>query len=138
MFQNLFNLHRECAFDKVLVTERQIAESFQYRPSVLYNIEKIVFSINSIISSSSAHSNIKHNEKNHLTFAATPTPKTTLSTPMHSTSFSNRADIEAFQQKKNSIPSKTIPIATSPIDSNEIDLTKLVRETYLNNTVMYN
>ncbi|CAF2849276.1 unnamed protein product [Rotaria sp. Silwood2] len=134
MFQNLFNLHRECAFDKVLVTERQIAESFQYRPSVLYNIEKIVFSINSIISSSSAHSNIKHNEKNHLTFAATPTPKTTLSTPMHSTSFSNRADIEAFQQKKNSIPSKTIPIATSPIDSNEIDLTKLVRETYLNNT----
>ncbi|CAF0812885.1 unnamed protein product [Rotaria sordida] len=134
MFQNLFNLHRECAFDEVLASERQITESFKYRPSVLFNIEKIHFPINSIISSLSTHSDIKHSEKNHLTFAATPTPQTSLPTPIRSTTFSNRADIEAFQQKKNSIPSKTMQITKSPIDSNEIDLTQLIRETYPNNT----
>ncbi|CAF4770370.1 unnamed protein product [Rotaria sp. Silwood1] len=133
MFQNLLNLQHDCAFNEVLASERQIAESFQYRPSVLFNIEKICFSINSMISSSSTHSDIKHTDKNHLTFTATPTPKTSLPTPSRSTSFSNRADIAAFQQKKNSIPSKTIPIVQSPIDSNEIDLTKLIRETYPNN-----
>jgi hypothetical protein len=113
MFQNLFNLHREFAFDEVIINERRIAESFQYRPSLLPNIEKLRFS---------PHSTITNNEKNRLTFAATPTPKTFIPT---STSFSNRADIEAFQHKKESIQS---------IESNEIDLTKLIRETYANNT----
>jgi hypothetical protein len=113
MFQNLFNLHREFAFDEILINERQIAELFQYRPSLLPNIEKLRFS---------THSMIINNEKNRLTFAATPTPKTFI--PI-STSFSNRADIEAFQQKKESI---------QPIESNEIDLTKLIRETNANNT----
>jgi hypothetical protein len=108
MFQNLFNLHREFAFDEVLINEHQIARTFQYRPSLLSNIEKLRF------------------PKNPLTFAATSTPKTFLS---NSTSFSNRADIEAFQQKKES--NQRIP---SPIESNEIDLTKLIRDTYANNT----
>jgi hypothetical protein len=121
MFQNLFNLHREFAFDEVLINELQIAESFQYRPSLLPNIEKISFPTQSVIT------NI---DKNRLSFAATPTPKTLLPTPVRSTSFSNRADIEAFQQKKEPIPSKTI----QPIESNEIDLTKFIRETYPNNT----
>jgi len=121
MFQNLFNLHREFAFDEILINERQIAELFQYRPSLLPNIEKLRFS---------THSMIINNEKNRLTFAATPTPKTFI--PI-TTSFSNRADIEAFQQKKESI--QTIK---SPIESNEIDLTKLIRETYSNNTYVFN
>ncbi len=121
MFQNLFNLHREFAFDEVLINERQIAESFQYRPSLLSNIEKLRFV---------THSVITNGEKNRLTFAATPTPKTFLST---STSFSNRPDIEAFQQKKESI--QTIK---SPIESNEIDLTKLIRDSYANNTYVFN
>ena len=114
MFQNLFNLHREFAFDEVLYSERQIAESFQYRPSLLPNIEKIRFPIHSVTA-------------NRLTFAATPTPKTFLTTPVRSTSFSNRADIEAFQKKKQSVLPK-------PIESNEIDLTKFIRETYSNNS----
>jgi len=112
MFQNLFNLHREFAFDEILITEHQISQSFQYRPSLISNIEKLRLPMN--------------NEKNSLTFTATPTPKTFLS---NSTSFSNRADIEAFQQKKES--NQRIP---SPIESNEIDLTKLIRDTYANNT----
>jgi hypothetical protein len=120
MFQNLFNLHREFAFDEVLINERQIAESFQYRPSLLSNIEKLRFSI---------HSMTTNIEKNRLTFTATPTPKTLLP---KSTSFSNRPDIEAFQQKK-----KPIQPIKSPIESNEIDLTKLIRETYSNTTYVF-
>jgi hypothetical protein len=100
----------------------------------LPNIEKIRFSKPPIISSSSINSVITNADKNHLIFTATPTPKTSLPTPVHSASFSNRADIEAFQQKKEPIQSKPIRIMQSPIESNEIDLTKLVRDTYSNNT----
>jgi hypothetical protein len=121
MFQNLFHLHREFAFDEVLFNERHIAESFQYRPSLLPNIEKIRFPVQSVITNT---------DKSRLTFAATPTPKTYLPTPVRSTSFSNRADIEAFQLKKESIPTKTI----QPIESNEIDLTQFIRDAYPNNT----
>jgi hypothetical protein len=95
----------------------------------LPNIEKIRFSKPPVISSSSINSVITNADKNHLIFTATPTPKASLPTPVHSTSFSNRADIEAFQQKK-----EPIRIIKSPIESNEIDLTKLVRDTYSNNT----
>ncbi|CAF3205443.1 unnamed protein product [Rotaria socialis] len=125
MFQNLFNLHRQGAFERVRISEHQIAESFQYRPSVLANIEKLRLPMNSITSSSSIHS-----EKNHATFTATPTPNTSLATPVRSTSFSNRADIQAFQQKKNPVSLKILPA----IESNEIDLTKLIRETNQNKT----
>jgi hypothetical protein len=129
MFQNLFNLHREFAYDEIIVNERQIAESFQYRPSLLSNIERIRFNAPSIIPSSISTSNlITNTDKNRLTFAATPTPKTSLSTAVRSTSFSNRADIEAFQQKK-----ETIQPVRPIIESNEIDLTKLIRDSYSNN-----
>jgi hypothetical protein len=118
MFQDLFHLHRESAFDEVLRNEHRLAEAFQYRPSLLPNIEKLRLS---------THSMLTNIDKNHLTFAATPTPKTLI--PI-STSFSNRADIEAFQKRKE-------PIRRSPIESNEIDLTKLIRETYANNTYVF-
>lgn len=117
MFQKLFILHREFAFNDVLINERQIAESFQYRPSLVPNIEKLRFF---------KHSVITNNEKTRLTFSPTPTPKIVL--PAH-TSFSNRADIEAFQQKKE-------PIQT--IESNEIDLTKFIRDEYTKNKYVFN
>ncbi|CAF1092793.1 unnamed protein product [Rotaria magnacalcarata] len=123
MFQNLLNLHNRGDFERVRISEHQIAESFQYRPSVLANIEKLRLPMNSITSSSRIHS-----EKNHASFTATPTPNISLATPVHSTSFSNRAEIQAFQQKKNPVSPKILPA----IESNEIDLTKLIRETNQN------
>ncbi|UJR27844.1 hypothetical protein I4U23_009109 [Adineta vaga] len=73
---------------------------------------------------------IANTEKNRLIFSATPTPKTAV----HLTSFSKRADIEAFQQKQESMQLKSIEKLPTPIESNEIDLTKLIRDTYPNNT----
>jgi hypothetical protein len=101
MFQNLFRLHREFAFDEVLTNEGRIARAFQYRPSLISNIEKLRFTNNS----------------------------TTKKILPNSTSFSNRAHIEAFQQKKET-SQRILPT----IESNEIDLTKLVRDTYANDT----
>ena len=130
MFQNLLNLHREFAFDKVLLSERRITESFQYRPSVLPNIQKLRLpKPPSLSSSSSMHSVISNTERHRLVFSPTPTPRTRLPTPVHSTSFSKRADIETFQHKQESLPLKSTQKPISPIESNEIDLTKLVRET---------
>lgn len=100
MFRKLFILHREFAFHDVIHHESQIAQLFQYRPSLLPNIKSLQFLL-----------------QNSLRFSSTPIPNTTISS---SISFSNRADIEAFQQKK-----QVIPI----IESNEIDLTKLIRDT---------
>jgi hypothetical protein len=121
MFQNLFSFHREFAFDKVLLHERRIAEVFQYRPCLISNIDKLGFPMTSVLI---------NQETNPLHFSAKRTPKTFLSA---STSFSNRADIEAFQQKKQS-PIQRIP---TPIESNEIDLTKLIRDTNQNNTYVF-
>ncbi|CAF1288436.1 unnamed protein product [Adineta steineri] len=134
MFQNLFNLHRELALDAVIINERQIAATFQYRPSVLPNIEKIRFSKTSVISSSLVNSVMTTTDNNRLIFTATSTPKASAPTPVHSTSFSNRADIEAFQHKKESLESKSTPKQYSSIESNEVDITQLVRDTYSNNT----
>lgn len=117
MFQNLLNLHRESAFRKVLINERKIAEAFLYRPSVLINIKKLYFPV--------------HTDKIQLTHNASDT---SLIKSVSSTSFSNRADVDSFQQKKASIPStSTIESTISPFPSNEIDLTKLIRETNSNN-----
>lgn len=87
MFQHLFHLHREFAFDEVLTSEQRIAELFQYRPSLLSNIEKLraTLPIKPIVT--------------------------------HSKGFSNRADVEAFKQKTDSTPLKLpSPIASNEID----------------------
>ena len=82
MFQNLFDLHRELPFEQILLHERQIAQSFQHRPRLLPNIEKLRCSTSTV----------------------------SLAAPVIPFSFSNRPEIE----------------------SNEIDLTKLIRDTYAN------
>lgn len=87
MFQQLFHLHREFAFDEVLTSEQRIAELFQYRPSLLPNIEKLraTLPIQPIVTQSKG--------------------------------FSNRADVQAFKQKTNPIPLKQAsPIASNEID----------------------
>ena len=87
MFQHLFHLHREFAFDEVFTSEQRIAELFQYRPSLLSNIEQL---------------------------RATLPIKPTVT---HSKGFSNRADVEAFKQKTDPTPLKLpSPIASNEID----------------------
>lgn len=96
MFQNLFHLHREFAFDEVIKQEQRIAELFQYRPTLLPNIEQL-----------------------RATLSVKSTPNK---------SFSNRADINAFQHKTET----SLPRIPSPVPSNEIDLTKFIRDTQPN------
>ena len=135
MFNNLLCLQHHLAFDEVIVTERQIAESFQYRPSLLCNIEKIHTSLQSSVLPSVKHFETEPMKKNPVTCMATSMPKILLTSSVHSTSFSNRAEIEAFQQRKNFMPSKIIQ--PSSIDSNQMDLKKPIRETHLDDKYVF-
>ncbi|CAF1472375.1 unnamed protein product [Adineta ricciae] len=114
MFQKLLSFNRDHSFNEVLLNERQIADLFQYRPSVLPNIKRIAFlkHSNSLLQSNPM---MQHTDPSRLIFPEAP------KVSIQSTTFSKRADIEAFQQKQGSIRTR--------IESNEIDLTQLIRDT---------
>lgn len=47
LFQKLFRLHREFAFDDVLLNEQEIEKIFQYHPCLISNIEKFASTLKS-------------------------------------------------------------------------------------------
>ena len=112
MFQNLFQLHRELPFRQILLHERQIAQSFQYRPQLLPNIEKL-----RCVTSLS--------DPTHPMRLTTPASTVSLSAPGTSIGLNNRAEIDAFHQVNESAA-----FVRPTIESNEIDLTQLIRDTY--------